>query len=135
MASDQVVQITSATFNSSAFTGVTSVSYDDSGESTENRADADIYATAQKLTSAALTGSVEGIDQEAFAGVAIGTSAAFVVTGKRVSDDTIVTLTLSNCMMLGVSTGQNHSDSGSATLTFKCTSSDGTTSPAAYTTA
>ena len=130
--SEQLVQISACTFNSVAITGITAFSYDDAGTSVKSRADGETRATAQKLVLSDTTGSIEGIDQETFAGVSFGTSSTLVVTGKQVSDDASVTITVSNCMLLGHSAGVNHSSEGTASITWEATSPDGSTSPIAY---
>jgi hypothetical protein len=131
--SDQAVRVKTCTFNSVAITGVTEFDYDDSGSSVKNRADNETYATDQLLVTADVTGSITGIDQEEFSGAALGTSATLVVVGIQVSDGSDVTITVSNCMMLGNTAGLSHSSEGAAGLTWEATSSDGSTSPIAYT--
>ncbi len=131
--SDQAVRVKTCVHGSTTITGVTEFDYDDSGASVKNRADNETYATAQLRVTADVTGSITGINQEDFAGVALGASETLVITGVQVSDGTDVVITVSNCMMLGNTGGLSHSAEGAAGLTWEATSADGTASPIAYT--
>jgi len=131
---DQIINVTSCTAIAIPLDGVESVTYDDGGDSIENKADGDLYGTAQILVNGECTGSISGINQEVFASVPRGTQGSIIAIGTRISDGVLVTITFSLAMALKNSGGLSHADKGAAGLDFKCMSSDGQVSPVAYTT-
>ena len=131
MASDQIVQVTETKIGSVTITGVTSVSYSETGSAVSNRADGEVYITGHKIVSADVSGSISGIDQKVFASVDTGTEGDLTVKGLLVSTGTAVTLTITGILTLGFDGSQSSGD-GSASINFQAKSADGTTSPIAY---
>ena len=132
MASDQVVNIDSLTVNAVAVTGITSVTYTEAGETVMNKADGEMYASAQLMVSATVEGSIDGIDQESAANVGINVAGSIIATGTRVSDGVVVTLTISNCLTLSINPTLAHAADGSFSLSFSATAPDGQTSPVVW---
>jgi hypothetical protein len=131
--SDQVVQVKTATYNITAITGNLTFTYSESGATVSNRADAEIYQTGKKLVTVDVSGTLAGIDQEGYAAITLGDSQTLTIVGKQVSDDSDVTITISNVMFTGNDGTVNHSSEGGATLNWEAYSADGTTSPIAFT--
>lgn len=126
----KIVNIKSSTYNATAFTGLLSVQWDDGIDTAiDNKSDDNLYATAGKGTEASCTGTLTGVDFEVFEGLARGAQETLVFVGCKVSDNTDVTVTISECMLLKQSNSLEHSADGSVSLTFKAYSADGQTSP------
>lgn len=138
MAQEQVVQISSCVFTPASGTGVTmetiqSVSYTDGiTQTVKTGGDDAIYDTDIKATGASCSGSISAMDQEGFDAVPRGDKGALVYKGVKVSDDSDVTITISDCMMLQVSPSLDSKAAGSVSLSFEAVSSDGSTSPVVW---
>lgn len=130
--SDQIVQVTTCTVNAVAVTGVTGFTYSETGTTVSSRGDGELYHTGKFLAAVDVAGSITGINQNSFADIGSGAVGDIVVTGKLVSDGSVITVTIVNCTTTGFDVGQNHSSDGSASLPFEAHSADGSTSPISF---
>ena len=131
--SDQVVMVTSATYNSDTITGNLIFSYTRSGTTVGNRADAEIYHTDKKLVSVDVSGTLSGIDIVSYNSIEKGLNdQGLVIVGKLVSNNSDVTITFSKCIFTGDDGAVNHSSEGSATANWEASSIDGVTDPISF---
>lgn len=126
----KITNIKSFTYNSVAYTGILSVSFDDGVDTTvDNKADEDLYHTSGKAVESTCTGTVEGVDSDVFADIPKGDTQTLVYTGEAVDDGSTVTHTITGVMFLKLTGNLEHAADGGASITFKAYASDGQTSP------
>lgn len=130
--SDQIVQVKTATYNVTPITGNLTFTFSETGATVSNRADAEIYQVGKKLVTVDVTGTLGGIAAKTYHSIPKGDSQTLTIVGKQVSDDSDVTITISNVMFVTNDGGVNHSSDGTATLNWEAFSADGTTSPIAF---
>lgn len=132
MASDQIVQVVSCLHGAVTIKGNLTFTFTETGATVSNRADAEIYVTGKKLVTVDTSGSLSGIDAASYAAIVKGVEDSLVVTGKQVSDDSTVTITITKAMFITNSGTINHSSEGGASLDWEATSSNGTLSPIVF---
>lgn len=131
--SSQTVGVKSATHGVYSIEGNLSFTYSESGTTVGNRADVEIYETGKKLVSVDVSGSLSGITSSSYHGISKGVVDTLVLVLEQPSPATVdQTITVSNCMFTGDDATTNHSSEASATANWEAYSSDGTTSPIAF---
>jgi len=130
----KIVNIKTFTYDSAAYLGMLTVTYEDGIDDTvDNKFDNDLAATDGIAVNASTTGTITASDPFAFKAIAKGSKAVMVFTGSAVDGGADVTTTITDAMMLKASVSQEHAADGSYSLTFKAYWADGQTSPVVMT--
>ena len=133
--SDQLVQITTATFGGTPINiGSTTFSYTITVDTVENIGDDDIFPSAEAVVNGRCEWNFDAINQELASVIPAGTSGVLAISGKRVSDSGTGTMTF------GISTVKTENptlgsrEQGAYSSTGSAVSSDGVTSPVVWST-
>jgi len=132
----KITQISSLTYDSTAYLGMLTVTYDEGIDNIiRNKGDANLGATAGKATSASVTGTITGFDRTVFEGMPKGDTKALVFVGVAVDGGGNVTTTIADTMLLKLNGSLEHDGDGGGSLSFEAFYADGQTSPVSSVTA
>lgn len=122
-------------FNNTTITRVTACSFSQGGSLVGFGGDTDLYKTVQASLTSEPTASVTSADTGTIMSIASGTQGALTATHKDARNQVngSVVYTFSGAVAENAQTSGAYAQFGTATITFKCVSSDGVTNPLSIT--
>lgn len=126
---------TNVSFATTAITRVTACSFSQGGSLVGFGGDTDLYKTVQASLTSDPSASVTSADTGKLMGIPSGTNGTLTATHKDAKNAITgsVVYTITGAVAENAQTSGSYGQFGTATITFKCESSDGQTNPIAIT--